>query len=76
MHWQDKSVQRNAQPGAWTYACLFIANATKPVIDKDTALLHHLLDVAQTQRIGRVPAGAHWQGVMHAGWTLETERAI
>ena len=30
MHWQDKYVQRNAQPGAWTYACLLIANATKP----------------------------------------------
>ena len=40
MHWQDKSVQRNAQPGAWTYACLFIANATKPA--------NHLLLVLTT----------------------------
>jgi hypothetical protein len=29
------------------------------MIDKDAALLHHFLQMAKAQRVGRVPAGAH-----------------
>lgn len=39
------------------------------VINADTALLHHFLDVPQAQRIGRVPAHAgehHIQRIVHA----------